>query len=252
MASIPTGIPCIFLQIPAELRNLIYEYSLTEEHGVQCTIDKDPTIPPKLLRLGQSKNGDLEPEANQLKYVCRKLYHETKGLTLQYNELTFRGTEDFERFLQVCAPTWKTCLRNINIIEKPEFGQGLNDGILYMLAQSTSQPLYAFCLQYPAARVIIRQDRDIPERHYIWTYATLRQALRGDLGPAAVTLFCTKQQAELINTQSSHWGGELLGAVSRPLLDNLRIAPTAYFPEDSMHIKATQIAEAKKLFQEGC
>lgn len=71
------------LQLPGELRNKIYEYAFTEEHGLIAYSGS----------LGCLRTFGRGParESHQLKYLCHWLYTETRDLALRYNKLTFCG-----------------------------------------------------------------------------------------------------------------------------------------------------------------
>jgi hypothetical protein len=71
------------LELPAELRNRIYEYALTDVSSIGLRfraylIINDAICKPALL----DANGE---QFNALKYVCRQLRAETDGLDLAYN-----------------------------------------------------------------------------------------------------------------------------------------------------------------------
>jgi hypothetical protein len=71
------------LQLPAELRNRIYEYALTDPSSTGLRfkaflIVNDTICKPLLL----GTNGE---QFNALKHVCRQLRAETDGLDLAYN-----------------------------------------------------------------------------------------------------------------------------------------------------------------------
>jgi hypothetical protein len=92
----PVQGPCRLLQLPRELRDLIYEYALTEDGGLVSS----GTHPRRLYAAGK----DEQSEPNQLKLVSKQLYSETKGLPLLYNNLTFRNFDHLERFVEnYCA-----------------------------------------------------------------------------------------------------------------------------------------------------
>ncbi|KAI4940903.1 hypothetical protein J4E91_011080 [Alternaria rosae] len=78
------------LDLPRELRDIIYEYTLTEEDGL--LVQEWPTMHPK------AAGAKYGTDANQLKFICRQLYTETTGLGLRYNKVTFGGSCGFEAF----------------------------------------------------------------------------------------------------------------------------------------------------------
>jgi hypothetical protein len=69
---------------------MIYEYALTEEAGHVAR----PSTPGRLYAAGRDDKSD----PNKTKYVSRRLYVETKGLGLRYNDITFRNFESLQDF----------------------------------------------------------------------------------------------------------------------------------------------------------
>lgn len=87
------------LDLPGELRNMIYEYAVSSTTPLRCIVSDDkPTI--YILK------------HNPLKHVNRQLYYETKALVAPQTELLFcdhryrnsSGIDQFVEFLQHCAP----------------------------------------------------------------------------------------------------------------------------------------------------
>jgi hypothetical protein len=76
---------CRLLDLPRELRDMIYEFVLTKERGLIKESARVPTA-----RLYAAKDFTRR-DPNQLKFVCRQMYDETRGLALRFNDLTFRG-----------------------------------------------------------------------------------------------------------------------------------------------------------------
>ncbi|KAH7119080.1 hypothetical protein B0J11DRAFT_617352 [Dendryphion nanum] len=114
--------PALLRRLPAELRNCIYEYALTEPEGV--LYHKESGVA-KLVFINTPEN--IEPvEVNQLKYANSQLYRETKGLTLHYNEIVFveSGMEmqknEFRDFLSTLSNTQKSNLHSIRFSRTPE------------------------------------------------------------------------------------------------------------------------------------
>lgn len=81
------------LDLPAELRNLVYKFALTSEHGLRATVARSIS-PGRVMTEDEEECRDVaklklherlprepdSPEFNQLKYVCRQLYQETAGI----------------------------------------------------------------------------------------------------------------------------------------------------------------------------
>ncbi|KAI4953366.1 hypothetical protein J4E86_006909 [Alternaria arbusti] len=102
------------LDLPRELRNIIYEYALTEEDGL--LVQEWPTMHPK------AAGAKYGTDANQLKFTCRQLYTETTGLGLRYNKVTFGGPcgfESFEGFIGVdCTPAHFGRVKRVVIVQE--------------------------------------------------------------------------------------------------------------------------------------
>lgn len=84
-----------FLGLPPEVRNRIYEYALTSSESVRprklaieynrgewCGFYAEP-------RKRSNKTKGDEALSNKLRFVSRKLYHETAGLEFKFNDLCF-------------------------------------------------------------------------------------------------------------------------------------------------------------------
>jgi hypothetical protein len=78
------------LNLPAEVRNLIYEYALTAPEGLriqwQVGIARRRKKPVTVVDSAEEK--DRVP-INNLQYTNRQLHKETAGLEIQYNRITF-------------------------------------------------------------------------------------------------------------------------------------------------------------------
>jgi hypothetical protein len=101
------GHVCHFLQLSAELRNMIYAYALSEPNGLIFLLNRSkigqlcikptsasPALPDAVNKANKSTSSDRPKDdasctANQLQYVSHELRHETRGLGVRYNDLTF-------------------------------------------------------------------------------------------------------------------------------------------------------------------
>lgn len=141
------------LQLPGEIRNTIYEYALTANHHelfYRDSIDFD-TIPQAVTEEVNSiddiwhatpqecvdayyehesaqgvklcSTAESTSEFNQLKYVCKQLYKETKHLSLLYNDIVFaqdnvcaqNATHQFIRFVRQCDKSWTSQVKTVEI-----------------------------------------------------------------------------------------------------------------------------------------
>jgi hypothetical protein len=155
---------CHLFRIPGELRNRINQFALSfGGQGLYVKEDVDYKPPMFVKELGpngrffrrgatweermynyiQTKASyrpklyirpDDTEEVNQLKYVCRQLYNETRGVALLFNDLIFlrRNSEDrpaaagCAKFLYHCSNGWKNGIQTIvvrsatrNAVTKP-------------------------------------------------------------------------------------------------------------------------------------
>ncbi|KAF2676607.1 hypothetical protein K458DRAFT_396767 [Lentithecium fluviatile CBS 122367] len=144
--------------LPAELRDYIYEYALTENASLMCNVGEDATAVPRLCTTYCMDGQMKECTANPLRLVCRSFHDETKGLSLRYNDITFLCIEEFEHFLQLCSPRWQNQLRKVTIVfchaEDAEYPHEILRPAVHLLTRRTSQPLYDFCSQHHEARVL--------------------------------------------------------------------------------------------------
>jgi hypothetical protein len=139
----PNG-TCHFLRLSAELRNMVYGYTLTNPNGILCredsydglgifrfyaapVIERRPSIN---VRENEWYAAQLEKslktatEVDQLKYVCRQLNHETKNFLLCANKLVFaKGPRDLLSFLEALPKTLHGCLRGVTVWEHRDLSE---------------------------------------------------------------------------------------------------------------------------------
>jgi hypothetical protein len=119
----------LFFQLPREIRDQIYTYALYDGDGLQyrtCTnefgrlhkISRTSSITGQItrwlrqysFRRSVRARGSCASENNQLKYVCKRLYAETRGLDLHYNRIVFEDTTD-EDAIKQCTHVLRRCPR---------------------------------------------------------------------------------------------------------------------------------------------
>lgn len=144
--------PSRLLALPREIRDIIYEYALTEVDGlviIETSNQKTSTSKFKLC-YGDEKY----EEANQMKFACRQLHVETRGLGLKLNKLRFMSNchmMSFRRFLSTCSIKQQQSLRRITL--------SFRYGYLrthYALITTIRPNLLAFCTANPQCEMIIR------------------------------------------------------------------------------------------------
>ncbi|KAF2478366.1 uncharacterized protein BDR25DRAFT_365582 [Lindgomyces ingoldianus] len=121
-SEMPETNPFPLLRLPPELRNLIYQFALSEPGSLRYHHDKHLVTRAKLYA---SQNA--ADEFNQLKFVSRQMYMETAGLELRYNDLHFpfdqerslHGVHMFLSFRDICSPIHQSWIRSVTIEDGP-------------------------------------------------------------------------------------------------------------------------------------
>ncbi|KAF2712580.1 hypothetical protein K504DRAFT_499664 [Pleomassaria siparia CBS 279.74] len=274
--SISSSPRCGFFTLPRELRDIIYQYALSLEHGLTNAAD------------GSSETVQLiayaPPEyifANPLKYVCRQLHKETRGVALAWNDLVIRFTNSmsacdvFGTFLNTCSPTRRKCLKKVVIVEKTTF-DNFSDKYrkwICLMCGAEKPFLYDYCLQHPDARVIVRHDASLRLVHSddnefdymrLWTFqhAGLRMAFRQDYGVSFSSIEVAS--TDLLDFPSNERRTLQTEGQLREVLPNLRctVAPALnmdlcrqlsrdYFDERNIDFEQ-RLAELHNLYEEGC
>ena len=91
MEASPHSMDDNMFRLPAEVRNMIYEFALTHEQGMFTHIAAGRTPVPELfVNTGNGATIPRDIEANMLNQICRQMYQETWQLGLLYNNLIFR------------------------------------------------------------------------------------------------------------------------------------------------------------------
>lgn len=243
---------CRLLKLPAELRLLIYEYALHAPNGVVCKEEWDHTgdwwcYYPLLAPIKDFYDPDptvdySTTEGNQLKYVCRQLNTETKGLTFSVNEIIFHEfiatLIDFHR---VCPPA---VLENIRIITIMA-----SELLLFNMSASgkttkANDFLCGFCVQYPQVIVRLRHEYLHPEEDY-----TILNALKFQI--------CYRNNSSLIDeiSKGTDEHVEMLAVIanykSHPetklVPENLRLYPPFVIFNEQSFIKYMQKREIRGL-----
>jgi len=129
---------CHFFRLPAELRNIVYEYTLKNPKGVLCR--EEPPNNSRIFRFyavpvmekrpskkereqdwyaAQLEKGlETAMEINQLRHVCRQLEEETKNIVVYRNDLVFAcGPLDLLNFLEEVPMTLHSYLREMTVWE---------------------------------------------------------------------------------------------------------------------------------------
>lgn len=121
------GISPALLRLPAEIRNKIYEYALhCDNDALQYRYWKTKGNQRPIFHAQHKSNKDVQ-DFNQLKFVCRQLYHETGSLEIQCNALAFKkiarweleASAQFLRFVKALPREKLEWLRTITLSRNP-------------------------------------------------------------------------------------------------------------------------------------
>ncbi|KAF2878056.1 hypothetical protein BDV95DRAFT_589037 [Massariosphaeria phaeospora] len=235
------------LRLPGELRNQIYELALSDD---EVLVQEEASGLFRLLR-----NMSPRKELNQLKYTCRQLRHETRGLVPALNTLRFpdSGIEEQSvvagRFLTACPQSTQTSIQKI-VIE--EHTTSLRARPLYWKGVA---PLCEFCREHPNMTIELSIDcaGSSPEMvRFIAMGNIISAALRKkpmDLQMVLVT-------APLMGSLKSVWAGYAEDA--EPVAENLRVIPRGTFTAHATQFRPPRtpqgrlwLAQIEKWHKEG-
>ncbi|KAF2117213.1 hypothetical protein BDV96DRAFT_20442 [Lophiotrema nucula] len=194
---------CHFLRLPLELLDDIYRIVLTEENGLYSL----PTTGRAIAGGFNRQSTKLftcacgVQEANRLKYVCRQLWLQTRGLGLRYNDVHFNEgservsvCEQFFRFVDFCSPANKHHMQAV-LHEDPlppneRYSPETWEQLCQMEVDHAWQDCWRmhdvieFCWTHPNARVIYRPKALASKGHpflFLIKACAIAQALRGSV-----------------------------------------------------------------------
>jgi hypothetical protein len=82
---------CRLLELPGELRNMVYQNVLTHPLGLISTPD-EPAL--GFIPHSGTARGARGQDPNPLRYVCRQLHYETRHLLLKHNSCVLKGKRE--------------------------------------------------------------------------------------------------------------------------------------------------------------
>jgi hypothetical protein len=170
------------LNLPRELRDLVYQYALRTDNGLAYirrlhflfwnSAYNEQEEQMSIIAHGEPgkfteshKWSKIEPTQcfNQLKNTCRQLRNETLGLEVKYNYVSFLGLEpeyptlEFEKFFATCSPRKVEYFTEIHI----QVNTIENDKDAMVEPIESLLPIAEFCRNHPSINV-----RYIPDRWY--------------------------------------------------------------------------------------
>ena len=134
-----------------ELRDMIYDYALTEDAGLVAR----PSTPGRLYAAGK----DDESDVNRLRF-CFNI--ETKGLGLRYDDITFADFDLLEDFItNYCGNVRFKCIEKVSI-NKPSRNFGRH---------AASLAFQKLCQAYPFLKITVCIDwLSSSANHNVWRY----------------------------------------------------------------------------------
>jgi hypothetical protein len=82
---------CVLPELPRELRDMIWKFALTAEHGMVAHRSGEDQF---IFSHSRDSGEDGPIEFNQLRYTNKQLRQESKGLVFKLNDLSFPGTKE--------------------------------------------------------------------------------------------------------------------------------------------------------------
>lgn len=154
----PTSGTCHFFRLPLELRDQIYEEVLSEPDGLVY----NASLGTGMLMLPASTAQGRPPEANQLKYVCRQMRNETRGLCLRFNVICFLDNSSdysaggqFIEFIRHCSDK---LLEKLRAEIKPPLRSRKPDSDFWT---TDLTPAADFCRKYPQGICKVPRSRTL-------------------------------------------------------------------------------------------
>jgi len=164
---------CPFLNLPGELRNMIYAHALCEpaslrfwqdEYGIGRLESTTPTVilrPAATVATGKKyPTGKKEKllrvalrAANQLQYVSHELRAETRGLGIRYNDISFDYLRDVLAFISLCPQSEAQYLRLFKINKGLYSTLGGTEGSLIGEPDDRYTQLFRFCAANPSLTI---------------------------------------------------------------------------------------------------
>ncbi|KAF2821630.1 hypothetical protein CC86DRAFT_98826 [Ophiobolus disseminans] len=162
---------CPFLDLPGELRNLIFAYTFSEPMGLSYRLDPPgigrlesmlpATTLPSKVQLDTCKptperkalNRRTRRVANQLQYVCHELRAETRGLGIRYNDLSFEYLKDVLAFIRIIPQAEVKHLRILHVKKGMYSTVGGEEVNLLGAPDERYSRLFNFCLAHPALTI---------------------------------------------------------------------------------------------------
>ncbi|KAH7075022.1 hypothetical protein FB567DRAFT_596967 [Paraphoma chrysanthemicola] len=206
------------LRLPGELRNVIYHFILTKEHGVIYHRDRHRFFGRGVSADGTTTSSQFEEDAYVLQQVCRQLRYESRTYYLHFNDLYFENFKDAAHFLSTTSKSDLRCVGTFHILDG---GFGNSNAPAEGLHE-----VKEFCADYPHVSVRAHQPKAHLDGHLIWAHILLIQFMhRGSVDIVHRLIKDTQYREDLVQVNFGHAYGM---TTERPvsvsaLPDNLRV-----------------------------
>ncbi|KAH7064397.1 hypothetical protein BKA63DRAFT_572304 [Paraphoma chrysanthemicola] len=187
--------------LPRELRDIIYEYALTENGGL--AVDMWDDFSHALVFRAAKENGTRE-DSNQLRLVCRQLHSETNSLGLHYNDITLKDARhgrdvwayaQFARLVKSVAPTQLAAITRIILLDY--FAELVDTRVLPRYGPDSA--VQQHCRNYPGTDVVVRLNERYTRhtiacmnalhftKHGAYLFAVISESLTARLAAAYIS-----------------------------------------------------------------
>lgn len=182
----------MLLGLPRELRDIIYQYSLSYDGGLAVEITWNTTKSHvRHMRIHGRQNQNLEQTpANVLKLVCKQTREETRNLIFKANDnialfgmrFATPSSFGFQLFVgQLSSKTICNHLKRISVHGFPGVETTVQSPVAFKELAAYTSGFRTFCEQYPKTRVILqfRNVVNVDSDHWYYWAGALEYVLRG-------------------------------------------------------------------------
>lgn len=206
------------LRLPRELRNVIYHFVLTKQHGVIYKRDRHRFFGRGVDADGTTTSSPFEEDMYLLQQVCRQLRYESRSYYLHFNDLYFENFKDAAHFFSTTSESDLRCVDRLHILDG-RFGNS------NALAEGLHE-VKEFCTRHPHVSVRAHQPKTHLDGHLVWAHILLIQFMhRGSVDIVHRLITDTQYREDLVQV---NFGNAYGMTTERPvsvsaLPDNLRV-----------------------------
>ncbi|KAH7064452.1 hypothetical protein BKA63DRAFT_496784 [Paraphoma chrysanthemicola] len=235
------------LRLPGELRNIIYHFVLTRQHGIIYRRDRQHFFGRVVEADGTTTSGLIEEDVYQLQQVCRQLRYESRSYYLHFNDLYFENFKDAAHFLSTTSKSDLRCIGTLHILDG-RFGN----------SNAPAEGLHEvkeFCADYPHVSVRAHQPKAYLDSHLVWAHMLLIQFMhRGSVDLVHCLIIDKQYREDLVQVNfEDAYGMTTERPVSVSALpENLRVClQEELFTEDAVQMAVQNSAQLTHIVQYG-